>query len=187
MLIQMLIDHPQILGPVIKGTPSYVWGLLAGLTYLGLTQVKSRTVGLARITLLPIAMTALSLWGTIAAFGASPLFGYVLLAWATAAAVAIAAIAPFAPPAGTQYDAASRSFKLVGSWAPMALIMGIFLTKYIVGVDLAMQPTLASNGQYTLVIGTVYGAFSGIFAGRTARLWSLAFHRHARNTVVFNA
>ena len=36
-----------------------------------------------------------------------------------------------------------------------------------------MQPQLARDGQYTLVVGTLYGAFSGIFAGRAARLWRL--------------
>jgi hypothetical protein len=32
MLIQMLIHEPQMLGTVLKSTPVWVWGLLAGLT-----------------------------------------------------------------------------------------------------------------------------------------------------------
>jgi hypothetical protein len=38
-----------------------------------------------------------------------------------------------------------------------------------------MQPALARDSQYTLVTGALYGLFSGIFIGRAARLWRLAF------------
>jgi hypothetical protein len=55
----------------------------------------------------------------------------------------------------------------------MALIMGIFLTKYGVGASLAMHPELKANANFSLAIGTLYGVFSGIFAGRTVRLLRL--------------
>jgi len=174
MLIQMLVHQPQMLGPVLKHTPTWVWGLLAALMALGLSQVRTRSVSLARVALLPIAMTGLALWGAVSAFGGSSQFGPVLLAWLAAAAAALAAVAPFAPPAGSRYDPATRSFHLPGSWIPLLLILGVFLTKYIVGVELAMQPSLAHDGQYTLVVGTLYGAFSGLFSGRAIRLWRLA-------------
>jgi hypothetical protein len=174
MLIQMLVHQPQMLGPVLQHTPSWVWGLLASLIALGLSQARNRTAGLARVALLPITMTALALWGTVSAFGGSTQFGPVLLAWLTAAVAALAAVAPFAPPAGTTYDPATRSFFLPGSWIPLLLILGVFLTKYVVGVELAMQPSLAHDSQYTLVVGTLYGAFSGLFSGRAMRLWRLA-------------
>lgn len=174
MLIQLITQQPQMLGPIIRNTPPWVWGLLAALLALGLSQLRSRNVSLTRITLLPLAMTGLSLWGTVSAFGSSPLLGYVLLAWAVSAALILGLIAPLAPQAGTQYHAASRSFHVPGSWVPLALILGIFLTKYIVGVELAMQPTLANDGQYTLIIGTLYGLFSGAFVGRAVCLWRLA-------------
>jgi len=187
MLIQMLVNQPQMLGPVLKNTPLWVWGLLAALTWLGLSQAKTRTVGLARITVMPIAMTALSIWGTVSAFGSSPLFGYVMLAWMFAAAVTLAMIAPMASVRGTGYDAASRSFTLPGSWVPMLLILGIFLTKYVVGVELALQPSLARDGQYTLVVGSLYGLFSGIFTGRAARLWRLAYGPARHGATALNA
>ena len=37
-----------------------------------------------------------------------------------------------------------------------------------------MQPSLAHDSQYTLVVGTLYGVFSGLFSGRAMRLWRLA-------------
>jgi hypothetical protein len=48
-----------------------------------------------------------------------------------------------------------------------------------------MQPTLANDGQYSLIVGALYGLFSGAFAGRAARLWRLAMQpgRSATSTV----
>jgi hypothetical protein len=174
MLVPMLIEHPQMIGAVLKGTPTWVWTLLAALTWLGLSQVRDRTAGLARIAAMPIVMIALGIWGMVSAFGHSPMFGYVMLTWMLVAATAFAVIGMREPPAGANYDTASRTFALPGSWVPMLLIVGIFLTKYMVGVDMAMQPGLARDGQYTLIVGALYGLFSGVFAGRALRLLRLA-------------
>jgi ABC-type dipeptide/oligopeptide/nickel transport system permease subunit len=55
----------------------------------------------------------------------------------------------------------------------MGIILGIFLTKYAVGVTMAMQPAVAKQTLFALAIGSLYGVFSGYFAGRTLRLWRL--------------
>ena len=31
MLLQLLIDHPEALPRIVRSTPAWVWGLLAGL------------------------------------------------------------------------------------------------------------------------------------------------------------
>jgi hypothetical protein len=175
MLIQMLVHQPQMLVPILKSTPTWVWGLLAGLVALGLSQAKARTAGLARVAVMPLAMIALSVWGTSSAFGGSPQFASALLAWLAAAALACLLTAPMAAPRGTHYDPSTRQFRLPGSWWPLLLILPIFLVKYGVGVDLAMQPALARDPQYALAACALYGLFTGIFIGRAARLWRLAF------------
>lgn len=182
MLIQLLWQHPQALGLVLKNTPTWVGGLLAALLALGLSQLRGRQVSQTRMAIMPVTMTALSLWGTASAFGKSPLFGYVMLAWLASALLMASLLARTTPAAGTRHDAASRSFWIPGSWLPLTLILGIFLTKYVVGVDLTMQPALARDGTYTLAIGTLYGLFSGAFAGRTLRLWRLALRPAAPST-----
>jgi hypothetical protein len=186
MLIQMLASQPQMLGTVLKNTPPWVWGLLAGLIVLGLSQARHRVAGLARITITPVAMTGLAVWGVFSAFGASALLGYCVLAWLCAAAVTAALLASGAPARGTHYDSVARRFALPGSWVPMALIMGIFLTKYLVGVELAMRPALAQDGQYSVIVAGLYGLFSGIFIGRAARLLRLAY-RPALRSVALHA
>jgi drug/metabolite transporter superfamily protein YnfA len=174
MLIQMLMQQPQAIPTVLKSTPTWVWGLLAGLVALGLSQVRTRTASFARIAITPLAMLALSVWGNVSAFGHSPDFGFVLATWAGILAVTVIAVMQLPVPAGTQFDETSRTFHLPGSWVPMLLIVAIFLVKYVVGVDLAMQPSLALDSHYVLIVAGLYGVFSGIFAGRAARLWRLA-------------
>lgn len=159
-----------MLAQIIIHTPAWVWGLLIALLWLGFSQTRTRRVTLRRITVMLVAMTGLSLYGTVSAFGLS---APVLLAWLVAASALLATVMQRRLPADTGYEPEGRSFTVPGSWVPMVLILGIFLTKYIVGVELAMQPALARDGQFTLIVGALYGVFSGIFAGRAARLWRL--------------
>jgi uncharacterized membrane protein len=174
MLISMLIQQPQMFASVIRATPIWVWGLLAALIALGLSQARARSASRARIAIMPLAMTAFAVWGMFAAFGSSPLFGDAVLVWLFAASTALALVAPMRAPRGTSFDATTRSFALPGSWVPMVLILAIFLVKYVVGVDLAMQPTLARDMGYTLMVAGLYGLSSGVFAGRAARLLRLS-------------
>jgi len=173
MLISILAQQPQMLPTILQHTPVWVWGMLAALIALGLSQVRDRTAGLPRVALLPVAMISLSIWGAVTAFGQSPLFGNVMLAWAAAAAIAFVGVVSLGVPRGAAYDAGTRTFALPGSWLPLVLILAVFLTRYVVNVDVAMNPALARDGSYTLVAATLYGLFSGVFAGRAARLWLL--------------
>lgn len=173
MLIQLIAQHPSAIGTVLKNTPVWVGVLFIALAALGLSQVRTRSISFTRMAATPLAMTALSVWGTASAFGKSPLFAWVIVAWLAAALLMAALVASRPAPAGTQHDADTNSFTVPGSLVPLGLIMGIFLVKYVVGVDVTMQPSLASDGAYTLVVGTLYGLFSGIFAGRALRLWRL--------------
>lgn len=182
MLIQMLIDKPRMIGLILAGTPTWVWFLLAGLLWLGLGMLKGDTFSARRVAIMPVAMTGLSLWGTVSAFSHSVSYGYVLLAWAVAA-VALAAVVGMMPaPRGSSYNAQDRTFTVPGSWVPLALILGIFLVKYVVGVEVSMQPALAHDGAYSLACGAIYGVFSGIFTGRSIRLARLALRSGAASS-----
>ncbi|HZY19625.1 MAG TPA: DUF6622 family protein [Ramlibacter sp.] len=172
MLIQLVYHHPEALGPILRHTPPWVWGLFAGLLALGLSQLRDRTASLLRVSLLPVAMTAFSAWGTVSAFASSPLFGAALNVWIGLAVALFALIAP--GRANATYHPGSRSFDLPGSAVPLLLILGLFLVKYAVGVELAMDPHRMTNGTFALTVAALYGAFTGLFVGRAARLWRLA-------------
>lgn len=184
MLLNLLIQQPQMLGPIVQNTPYWVWGLLAGLLGLGASQLRDRTVSLARALAMPLAMAGLSVYGIASAFGRAGQTGAAMGIW-LAAAACIAGLALWLQPAashGTLYAAASRSFYIPGSAMPLALILAIFLTKYFVGVELAMQPALARDGSFALQIAALYGVFNGLFAARSLRLWRLARRSAAFST-----
>ena len=155
---------------IVGNTPVWVWGLLLALLWLGFSQVRARSVGLRRSLILPLAMTALSLSGTVSSFGAAlP----VLLAWAIAASVTLWLVIRRPPSPDTRYDSATGMFHLPGSWLPLMLILGIFSIKYAVGASLSMQPALAQNAELAISVAALYGALAGVFAGRAGRLLRL--------------
>ena len=156
---------------IITHTPLWVWALLALLLWLGLKQAMPASMGLGRITITPTFMMGLSLYGTVSAFGATPT---VLLVWFAAAAALAALVLRQPLPANTRYDTDTRIFRVQGSWVPLALMMGIFAAKYAVGVASALYPELAHHTVFALGFSALYGAFSGLFMGRTVRLWQLA-------------
>ena len=156
---------------VILHTPKWVFAVFVLLVWFGAKQLLANSVSLKRVTLMPVVMGGLSLYGVISAFGDS--FG-ALLGWAIAAAVLMAFVLQRPLPATTRYDAASRQFHVAGSAVPLLLMMGIFVTKYVAGAALAMHPELRQQATFALMVPTLYGAFSGIFAARALRLWKLA-------------
>jgi hypothetical protein len=161
-----------MLNQIIANTPRWVWILLLALLWLGLSQTLPRKATLKRITLMPLAMTGLSLYGTVAAFGTG---AQVLLVWLGAASLTLMRLMQRALSAESRYDPTTRSFTLPGSWVPLMLILGLFVTKYIVGALTAMQPALVHEASFSLGFAMLYGAFSGVFLARAARLWRLAF------------
>jgi uncharacterized membrane protein len=158
---------PSMLARILSGTPGWVWALLAGLLVLGYSQTRPRQTGLARALAMPLAMTTLSVYGTVSALGTS---AAVLAGWLLSAVLAAAWVSRRPPAAGTRYDAARRVIEQPGSWAPLLLIVGIFLTKYIVIVSLTLHPALGLDPAFSLSVAMLYGCFSGLFAGRALRL-----------------
>ena len=172
MLLQLIVDHPQAIVPIVRHTPAWVWGLLIGLLALGISQLRDRTAGLARVSLLPVGMSVFSMSGIHSAFGGSPHLAVATAAWLVAAALAFALVAPGRTAA--QFDPERRTYRLPGSVVPLLLIVSIFLVKYGVGVEFAMAPQLVQDMRYVLTAAAIYGAFAGVFVGRASRLWRLA-------------
>jgi hypothetical protein len=172
MLLQLIANHPEAIGPILRNTPIWVWGLLAALLALGISQLRDREAGLARVSLMPMAMTLFGVSGTLSALGGSPHLAGAIAVWLIAAAVPFALLAR--GRAAAQFDPVRRSYRLPGSVVPLLLIVGIFLVKYGVGVELAMAPQRVQDAQYALTVAALYGAFTGVFVGRASSLWRLA-------------
>jgi hypothetical protein len=56
----------------------------------------------------------------------------------------------------------------------VTLMTGIFPTKYMVGAALVIPTKLRQQAVFCFVVPALYGAFSGVFMARAARLWTLA-------------
>jgi hypothetical protein len=136
----------KMLQQIVSHTPNWVFVLFFGLIGLGLVQSTARRITLRRAVLIPTAMVALSLYGTVSAFGGSTTS---LLAWLVSGLCSVALVLQSPVPDGTRYEPDARRFHVPGSWLPMALLMGLFLTKYFVGASTAMQPELTHNNLLT--------------------------------------
>lgn len=161
---------------IVNNTPPWVWGLLAALVALGLSQSRPRRASLGRTAVVPVLMLGLSFAGVLTTFaGATP----AIAAWASGLAVALTVGRRIAAVDGARWDAAASRFDIPGSWLPLVLILALFAIKYGVGVTLAMQPRLASDTLFESLIGAAYGLFSGLFLARATSLWRLARLRPA--------
>ena len=157
---------------IITHTPIWVWAVFVLLLWLGFKQSLPSTPGIKRITLIPLAMLGLSLYGLVSVFG---LTGTLLTAWVCPAV--LAAFITVQQPAiqYTKYNPWTQRFELPGSWVPLVLMMGIFITKYGVGITAVMRPDALHSAIFSYSICALYGVCSGVFAGRALRLWGLVW------------
>lgn len=155
---------------IIEGTPLRIWALFLGLLVLGAWQARPRTVGSLRAALQPGVFVVLSLAGVISAFGVSALG---MAAWATGIAASITFGPHLMPRLRATWQAAGDSLRIAGSWLPLALIVSLFLVKYIAGVSIALHPQLVAESDFVVACSLAYGLFSGLFAARAVQLWQV--------------
>src|SRR5690606_4221 len=152
---------------ILSNTPTWVFALFVALLVLGLVQTRTRTVRKIPALLLPAGMIALSLAGIHSSFGLRPA---PLVSWA--AALAIAALVGYAwfRDESVEYDATWQKFVVPGSWAPLAVIMAIFLAKYAYAVMRALDAEVIAAPVFIVALSAVYGLLSGYFGARALNL-----------------
>ena len=160
-----------MLSQIVSNTPPWVWALLLALVWLGGSQRVARVTSRGRVVRMSLVMAALSFFGTVSAFGASPL---VLACWLASAAATSYGVLRIPLAVGTRYLADTRAFELPGSWTPLALMLGIFALKYLSGLLIAMQAPVVRAALFSPLLSLLYGALSGVFLGRAGRLLLLA-------------
>ena len=157
--------HPSI--------PAWVPALFLVLVFLGYRQSLPHTVKPARLVAIALAMFGLSLYGVLGAFGPEP---PALLAWAVGYGVAVSLGArhfiPGLVPVGNRV-------RIPGSWAPLALVLGIFTAKFVLGFAAATHAPVLRLPGFAVGMSLALGALSGGFGAR-----ALAVHRCATSTSV---
>jgi hypothetical protein len=156
---------------ILSHTPLWVFGLFVFLIVLGLQQSRARIVKTQVIFLLPIGMLILSFVGLISSFGTNP---RPILLWTLSLLLLGYLNFRFFPLRGAKHNKEDNKYHLQGSWTPLALMMAIFLTKYVVGVASALKPDLLITMQFIVLLSILYGIFSGVFIGRALSTWSLS-------------
>jgi hypothetical protein len=154
-----------MIGQILSHTPVYVWALLAFLLYRGYLASQDREITLLKLAIIPGVMLVLALT-SINPHGV--LGEAVWAAWAAGVAVAVALIWRFGKGEIAVNRAAGTVFQR-GSWAPLMLMVAIFITKYTVGVMTAIRPELMHSLPASLGVTLLYGLFNGVFIGRLAR------------------
>lgn len=157
----------HMLQQILLHTPMFVWALLAFCLLMGLLQRRDQQLNRTRLIVPSVVWTVFGLWGMASAFGLQAL---PLAAWALALAVTVGLLRGRAWPAGVQVDTARGLYHVPGSWLPMAMMMGIFGAKYVVGVSLALVPMLAQQPAFAVGVSALYGALSGLFVARTVNV-----------------
>ncbi len=155
---------------ILSHTPVWVWGLLAALMVLGLSQTRQRHVAPWRLLMLPLVLLGLGLWSMAPGFMALPL---TALVWLAALGAGVALMAGRTAPAGTTWLPAAQHLRLPGSWMPMLLILVVFALRYAANVGMAINPGWRHAPTLLLPLALLYGGFSGLFLGRALALLKL--------------
>ena len=150
----------------IQYTPSWVWGVLALITYLGVRQVRDHVITSRRLAVAPVALGAFSLWGALSAFG---LRADVVVAWATGMALTVAVNQWLALPRSARYEGEGR-YALQGSVWPLLTMWAVFVVRYVANATLAMHHEMAHDTTFSVTMSVTYGALSGVFLARALRI-----------------
>lgn len=148
---------------IIVHTPLWVFMLFAFLLFLSFMQTKDRKISLKRVFLLALIMLLLSFLGMVSAFGIN--FSNLAM-YLVALFLGIFLNIKLNLPRGSRYLEEEKLFFIKGSFIPFILIMGIFFTKYFVGVVTAKELLIVQSMYFSLTISYLYGFFSGVFFGR---------------------
>lgn len=153
---------------ILSQIPAWVWLVLVALVVLGATQFRTRRQSLLRGVLVPVVMTAFSLFGVISASGANV---DAILVWAIGLLASTVLASRLGVWRGLSWSDSEQLLIVPGSWVPLALFLGIFAVKFIAGMALAIGPELRNAARFVMATSLIYGAFSGLFAARGIDMW----------------
>ena len=155
-----------MLQQIISHTPLYVWAILAFLVHRGVAASRERTMSLRAVAIIPLVMMGLALQEIDRRFG---LAGVPFAAWA--AGVTAGAMLAWHLAAGTVtgLDRAAGTVTQRGSWLPLALMLAVFGTRYVLAAAGAIQPSLQHSAMFAMTASLLLGLLNGLLAGRPLR------------------
>jgi hypothetical protein len=85
----------------------------------------------------------------------------------------------FMSPKDVRYSLEDQRFQLPGSWVPLALMLTIFCTRFVVGVSTGLNSPIVGTVGFVGCVSVVLGSSSGLFLSRAMRILSVQHHVHA--------
>ncbi|MFZ6649258.1 DUF6622 family protein [Undibacterium sp. TJN25] len=159
-----------MLQQIIIHTPLWVWAILAFLMYRGFIASRDRELSLKTVSVIPLVMLALSMQGIAGTFG----FNLLSMGTWLAGLLAGGAISwSLVNDRNVRILPEKSAVFYRGSWGAMALMMAIFLTKYCVGVMIAINGQLRSETGFAAAVCLAYGLFNGLFLGKLLRVLTM--------------
>jgi hypothetical protein len=152
----------------IVNTPLWVWALLAFLLYIGIRALQPSTAPLSRIAILPTVFLA---WGLYGLFSMHALTLSRVLPWLAAIGCGVAVGLVVAGLQPIRADKVRRLVRAPGGPLTLALILGIFATKYVFGVLHETDPAAFAQPRFWLSELALSGVLTGMFIGRFVGLW----------------
>lgn len=158
---------------ILQHIPPWVFLILAALLWLGISARKDRMIRWRVPIIVPIAMTFMAITALLGQYGATDLLIPALFSWVLVCALVVWRLTKKALPNTFQYDIELGKFYLPGSYVPLAMYLGIFAFKFMVGLMTGMHMPIVNEFMFVLVISAIYGLFSGVFLSSAWRLVQL--------------
>lgn len=155
-----------VIAEILRHTPVWAWGILAGLVGLGLMQMRDQAVSRTRLLITPLSLGLYSLYSTAHSFGTRP---EVLVAWLAGLGLVVAAQAMARRPGEMHLDG-QGNIVVHGSVRPLLGMVSVFGLRYVTAIIAAVSPAVATGEGFVVLMALAYGALSGLFAGRALRM-----------------
>ena len=144
-------------------TPWWVYLLFLYLLKVGFDATKTRVVSLKKLFILPSIFLAISINSLITSFRLSPstigVYLFSLLFGIGGGWLLVRNV-------NLKFDLQRVLIQLPGNWTTLILIMVIFSTKYYFGYSLAVDPMMAEDTSFELLMLSLSGVCTGLFLGR---------------------
>lgn len=148
----------------LNNTPLWVYILFAYLLWVGFKNTKTRTVSIKKILIIPAVFLSMSLESLISHFRLSMVSVSI---WCIAILIGTMIGRLLVATRHIQVDRTRQQIKLKGDWIMLLVMLMIFFSKYYFGYQLGMDPKLATNTHFELVMLMTSGLCSGIMVGRS--------------------
>ena len=145
---------------IVRNTPLWVWPLMALVVWLGVLGLRTRTLPLWRLAVLPAVGLVLSFVG----LGQAVQPALALVAWLAALAAAL----PLGDLLGRRRPVRRLEdgrLEIAGGWFMLVFGIGIFAARYALGVVFGMAPSLRAEPAWIAVAGGVGGFVAGLGLG----------------------